>query len=499
MFIYGYCPLLLTCSAILTSLSSLAEEVRPGVFRTPDERFENLPDYPFAPHYLEVDGKGGKLRVHYVDEGPRDGDVVVFLHGNPTWSYLWRKIIPPTVDAGYRVIALDMVGEGKSDKPSEMSDYTVARHVEWMRQAIVDELDLRDITLVMHDWGGIIGLRVVAAHPDRFARLVVSNAGLPARDPSEPLPDPIPEPSGFLGMFQKMVRNNPNWPLWENIQQYSLVTLPQDVIDAYHAPYPDAKYLAAPRQYTQMLPTTPDNPQLPDNWEAWKTLRKFEGPTLGLFGAKDPVTGGRGPAAIEDIPGSAGQPHISLANAGHFLQEDDPEGFVDALIPWLNDTASVLPMKLATLMADDIPVAHTPEGYWKTMPPPVLEGCGEPLVEGAVDMRGLWKVVESKLNGEPSKMMIGGVQRIEQCGNRVVITAGGVTHDMRCDGTYENGVNDIGEPSTGGRKISVAASFEDGVHILRPKGMNITVERERDGDDLLWRYGPFSLRLVRIE
>ncbi len=157
------------------------------------------------------------------------------------------------------------------------------------------------------------------------------------------------------------------------------------------------------------------------------------------------------------------------------------------------------PSKKATLMADDIPVAHTPEGYWKTMPPPVLAGCSEPLVEGAPDMRGLWKVVESTLNGEASQRMLGGVQRIEQCGNRVGVTAGGVTHDMRCDGTYENGVNDIGEPSTRGRKISVAASFENGVHVLRPKGLTITVERELDGEDLIWRYGPFTLRLERVE
>ena len=152
------------------------------------------------------------------------------------------------------------------------------------------------------------------------------------------------------------------------------------------------------------------------------------------------------------------------------------------------------------IMADDIPVAHTPEGYWTTMPPPVLEGCNEPLVEGAPDMRGMWKVVDSKMNGEPSKMMLGGVQRIEQCGNRVVVTGGGVTHDMRCDGTYENGVNDIGEPSSGGRRIRVTATYENGVHILRPKGMPITVEREMDGDTLIWRYGPaMVLRLKRID
>lgn len=152
------------------------------------------------------------------------------------------------------------------------------------------------------------------------------------------------------------------------------------------------------------------------------------------------------------------------------------------------------------VMADDIPVAHTPEGYWKTMPPPILERCTEPIVEGAPDMRGLWKVVESTANGKPFPKMLGVVQRIEQCGNRVVVTAGGVTHDMRCDGTFENGVNDLGEPSTGGRRISVAASFENGVHVLRPKGMPITVEREMVDGDLIWRYGPTIVtRSVRID
>jgi hypothetical protein len=152
------------------------------------------------------------------------------------------------------------------------------------------------------------------------------------------------------------------------------------------------------------------------------------------------------------------------------------------------------------LTADDIPVAHTPIGYWQTMPPPVLSGCTEPLVAGAIDMRGFWKVVEAKANGTPTEQMLGGTQRIEQCGNRVVITGGGVTHDMRADGTYENGVNDIGEPSTQGRPISVAASFENGVHILRPKGAPFTVERELEDGDLIWRYGPvMTLRLERIE
>ena len=152
-----------------------------------------------------------------------------------------------------------------------------------------------------------------------------------------------------------------------------------------------------------------------------------------------------------------------------------------------------------TVLADDIPIAHTPPGYWQTMPPPVLAECTEPLASDAIDMRGLWQVVEAKANGEPTEQMMNSITRIEQCGNRVVITGGGVVHDMRADGTYENGVNDIGEPSTGGRPISVAASFENGVHILRPKGMPITVERELRDGFLIWRYGPvMELRMEKI-
>jgi len=488
----------LLCVSVLT-VSAQGGEIRPGVYRTPDDRFENLPDYPFDPHYVEVDGKGGKLRVHYVDEGPRDGNVVVFLHGNPTWSYDWRKIIPPTAEAGNRVIALDMVGLGRSDKPNEMADYSVAKHVEWMRQAMIDELDLRDITLVGHDWGGIIGPRIVALHPNRFSRLVISNSGLPSRDPAEPLPDPVPEATGLLGGFQKMVRNNPNWDLWNTIQMYTPAKLPQGVIDAFHAPFPDSSYLHGPRQYTQMLPTRVDNPQLPDNFVAWKTLRRFTGPTLKIFGAKDMVTAGSGGSVFDAIPGAAGQPHVVLAEGGHFLQEDDPKGYVAALIPWLKETASTVPDRTASLTADDIPVAITPNTYARGMVAPVLEGCDEPLVDGAVDMRGTWKVVECTLNGKPSDRMIGVVQRIEQCGDRVVISTSGITHDMRCDGTYENGVNDMGEQAAGGRLISVSAAFEDGVHILRPKGMPITVEREIVDGDLIWRYAVFNTRSERVE
>jgi len=488
----------LTAVALLSiGTLALAEEVRPGVFRTPDERFENLPDYPFEPNYVEVDGKGGKLRVHYVDVGPRDGKVVVFLHGNPTWSYEWRNIIPPTARAGYRVIALDMVGLGRSDKPNAMEDYSVANHVEWMRQAMIDELNLRDITLVGHDWGGIIGPRIVALHPNRFSRLVFSNSGLPSRDPAEPLPDPIPEATGFLGTFQKMVKNDPDWALWDAVQQFTPAKLSQAEIDAFHAPFPDSSYLHGPRQFTQMLPTRVDNPQLPDNFVAWKTLHRFTGPTLTIFGAKDPASGGGG-RGYHSIPGAAGQPHVVLAEGGHFLQEDDPEGYIAALIPWLKETDSAVPDRTAALTADDIPVGITTHTYDVDLEHGILDGCTEPLAEGVVDIRGTWEVYESTQNGKPTQAMVGTQNRIEQCGDRIVISSGPIIHDMRADGTYENGVNDLSEPSLA-RLISVSATWENGVHVLRPKGLPIRVERELDGDTLIWRYGPISTRLKRVD
>jgi len=472
------------CLLMLSLMNVQAEEIRPGVFRTPDARFENLLDYPFEPHYVEVDGKGGKLRVHYVDEGPRDGNVVVFLHGNPTWSYEWREIIPPTAAAGNRVLAFDMVGFGRSDKPNEMADYSVAKHVEWMRQAMIDELDLRDITIVGHDWGGIIGPRIVALHPDRFSRMVISNSGLAARDPEEPLPDPIPEAKGFLATFQKMVKNNPNWPLWDSIQAFTPTKLPQGVIDAYRAPFPDSSYLHGPRQYTQMLPTRADNPQLPDNFVALKTLRNFTGPTLKIFGAKDQVTAASGGRIYDSIPGSTGQPHVVLAEGGHFLQEDDPQGFLDAFIPWLKATAGTVPKKTASLTADDIPVAHSPEGGFTEMPGAILAGCNEPIVDGAPDMRGIWEVYDVNINDKPSQMSMGRIERIEQCGNRVVVTTAGLIHDMRCDDTYENGVHDV----QNGLPLTVKSSFKDGVHIIHPKDfMDYTeITRSVEGEDLIW-------------
>lgn len=308
------------------------------VLQTPDECFANLPGYPFEPHYAEIpDLEGGALRMHYVDEGPREAPPVVFIHGNPSWSYLWRKMIPPVAAAGYRAIAVDLIGLGRSDKPTRMEDFTVARHVEWTRSALIDVLDLHDITLVLHDWGGIVGLRTLHHHPDRVARVCLTNTGLFLRDPSEPMPEKI-EPSGPFAAFQKMVRDTPDWPHWEMLGMLCVTAPPAEIAAAYRAPYPSSEYLCGNRQFTQMLVTTPDNPQLPANWEAWQTLKQFDRPMLTLFSDRDVVTKGGDERFIAEVPGCQGQPHAILEGGGHFLQEDLPEEWLAHFMPWLEAT-----------------------------------------------------------------------------------------------------------------------------------------------------------------
>jgi len=466
---------------------SIADEVRPGVLRTPDSRFENLPGFDFEPHYADIDG----YRVHYLDEGPRDGEVILMIHGEPSWSYLYRKMIPVLTAAGYRTIVPDLIGFGRSDKPISMDVHTYKFHVDAMT-ALVDKLAIQDVTFFGQDWGGLIGLRVVAENEAWFARVVIANTGLPVGRDGD-----ITESSAFMqwkAINQAMIDAGdiPTGTLISrNVQDSSVKA-------AYDAPFPDATYKAGPLIMPQRVPVTKDHPGSAANEAAWKVFRRWEKPFLTAFSDGDPVSAGGERVFQDSVPGAQGQSHVTIEGAGHFLQEQKGKELAGVIVKFMQDNP--LPVRTATLSADDIPVVHTPPGYWKTMPPAVLTQCNEPLVEGAPDMRGLWKVVEAKANGQPVDQMMGGVQRIEQCGNRVIVAGGGVTHDMRADGTYENGVNDIGEPSTEGRAISVAAFFENGVHVLRPKGVNITVEREMRDGDLIWRYGPvMSLRLERVD
>lgn len=280
------------------------------ILRTPDECFTDLPGYPFAPNYAEI---GDGLRVHYVDEGPRDAAPVLLLHGEPSWSYLYRRMIPPLVAAGHRVVAPDLVGFGRSDKPAAMEDYTYARHVEWMRQLVFDHLDLRGITFFGQDWGGLIGLRLVAADPDRYARVVVGNTGLPTGDGR------VSE--AFLN-WQRFSQTAEQFPVGAIVNGGCTTDLPADVIAAYDAPFPDDSYKAGARIFPSLVPTSPDNPASADNRAAWDVLRAFDRPWLTAFSDADPITGGGHKVFQEQIPGAAGQPHTTIAGGGHFLQED---------------------------------------------------------------------------------------------------------------------------------------------------------------------------------
>ena len=306
------------------------------ILSTPIGVTAGLADYPFASHWAAVpDGEGSTLRVHYVDEGPRGGLPVVFLHGNPSWSYLWRKQVAAVAEAGFRAIAPDLVGLGLSDKPSELGDYSVARHVAWMRAALFDVLDLRGFVFVLHDWGGIIGLRILAEHPDRVAGVAISNTGLPERDPNEPLPPGPIEASGPFAAFQKMAREAPVWQPWTMLEAVMVTPVREEVRAGYRAPYPDPALTIGSRAFTQLLPTRPDNPMLADNWRAWQVLERFERPLVTLYSDKDIVAPTGWKSLVARVPGAKGQPHAVLEGGGHFLQEDIPEAYGRALVDWL--------------------------------------------------------------------------------------------------------------------------------------------------------------------
>jgi haloalkane dehalogenase len=297
------------------------------VLRTPDERFAHLPGFPYEPRYVQTsDG----LRVAVVDEGPRDGQVVLLLHGEPTWSYLYRKMVPGLVDAGLRVVVPDLVGFGRSDKPVEEADYTYARHVEWMRSALFDALDLRDVVLFCQDWGGLIGLRLVAEHPDRFRAVCASNTGLP--DGSVRLGEAWQQ-------FRAFVDATPDLPIGFLVTSGCLHGLPDDVAAAYEAPFPDVRSKAGPRTFPGLIPQTEDDPATPDQRRAWEVLERFDKPFLCAFADSDPITAGADRHLLSRIPGTQGQPHTTVTSASHFVQEDAGEQLVEILVPWIRGLA----------------------------------------------------------------------------------------------------------------------------------------------------------------
>ena len=296
------------------------------VLRTPDSRFENLPGYAFAAHYLSVDdGEGRQLRVHYLDEGPADAPPVLLLHGEPSWSYLYRKMIPILVAAGHRVIAPDLVGFGRSDKPSKRSDYTYQRHVDWM-QAVLEQLNLQHITLVCQDWGGLIGLRLVAENPQRFARVVAANTMLPTGDHN---------PGDAFKSWQDYSQKVPEFPAGAIINRATTTELPQAVIDAYDAPYPDESYKEGARQFPLLVPITSTDPAAEKNRAAWAVLMKWDKPFLTAFSDSDPITAGGDKVMQKLIPGTQGQAHTTIVNGGHFLQEDQGEVLAEVVVSFI--------------------------------------------------------------------------------------------------------------------------------------------------------------------
>ena len=299
--------------------------------RTPDDRFTALPDFAYPPHYAQVpNGAGDTLRMAWVEDGPADGEPVLLLHGEPSWSFLYRTMIPVLAGAGLRAIAPDLVGFGRSDKPAEPADHSYARHVEWVRALAFDVLDLRHVTLVGQDWGGLVGLRLVAEHPDRFVRIVAANTGLPTGD--HPMPD-------IWHAFRQAVRTSETLDVGRFVQAGCRRPMADEVRAAYDAPFPDESYKAGPRAMPDLVPTAPDDPASDANRAAWAKLSTSGLPALIAFSDGDPITGAMAPILQSLLPGAAGREHPVIKDAGHFLQEDAGVDLAEHVVAFVRQTS----------------------------------------------------------------------------------------------------------------------------------------------------------------
>ncbi|MDO8297281.1 MAG: haloalkane dehalogenase [Caulobacter sp.] len=297
------------------------------VLRTPDDRFADLPDFPYRPHYETIaDASGAELRVGYIDEGPRDAAPVLLMHGEPSWSYLYRGIIAPLKDR-HRVVAPDLIGFGRSDKPAATTDYSYEKHVAWMSAWLL-AMDLKDITLFCQDWGGLIGLRLVAAFPERFARVIVANTGLPTGSGMS---------DGFKAWLT-MSQTIPVFPAGMIVNMGSLRELAPEEIAAYDAPYPDESYKAGARIFPTFVPVTPEHPSVDENKAAWQVLERFDKPFLTAFSDGDPVSKGGDVPFQQRVPGAKGQPHTIIEGGGHFLQEDRPAQIAALIDSFISET-----------------------------------------------------------------------------------------------------------------------------------------------------------------
>ncbi len=296
-----------------------------AVLRTPEDRFSALPDYNFQPHHIEVQSDAGPLRMHYVDEGPRDGPVVIMLHGEPTWSYLYRKMIPPLANAGFRALAPDFIGFGKSDKLTDRAAYSYLAHVTWMKEWL-DQLALTDITFFGQDWGGLIGLRLVAENPDRFARVMIGNTALPTghHDLGE-----------AFKQWRQFSQSSPEFNIGGIVSRGTVRGLSDAEVAAYDAPFPDESHKAGARAFPMLVPASPDDPAAHAQLAAWESLSRFEKPFLTCFSDKDMIMRGGEAIFQKKVPGASGQSHFITENAAHFLQEDAGEFLAEKLIDFV--------------------------------------------------------------------------------------------------------------------------------------------------------------------
>jgi len=293
------------------------------LLRTPDAAFDAVADFPYQPRYATLaDG----TRMAYVESGPGDGEPVVLLHGEPTWSYLYRAVIPVLAGAGLRAIAPDLVGFGRSDKPVAVEDHSYARHVDWTRELLFDALDLRRVTIVGHDWGGLIGLRIATENAGRIARVVATNTGLPTGD--QTMPD-------VWLRFRESVRRAPVLDVARLVRSGCLVPPAASVEAAYDAPFPDESFKAAPRAMPNLVPTTPDDPASDANRTAWQRLSTWDKPFLVAFSDSDPITGGMAPVLARIVPGARS---VTIPGAGHFLQEDAGPRLAEEVVRFIADT-----------------------------------------------------------------------------------------------------------------------------------------------------------------
>lgn len=300
------------------------------VLRTPDERFAALPGFPFPARYVHVPAtsEGGTLRMHYLDEGPSDAEVVLLVHGEPSWCYLYRKIIPVLVAAGLRTVAIDLMGFGRSDKPALRSDYTYEAHVDWVWAAI-EAIGLTDMTLVGQDWGGLIGLRLVGEHPARFARVVAANTFLPTGDTN---------PGDAFSAWQRYSQAAPELRCGRIVAGGCVSQLAPEVVAACDAPFPDDRYKQGARQFPMLVPTRPDDPASEPNRRAWASLRRYRRPFLCAFSDSDAITRGADSVLRSQVPGAGGQPHTTITGAGHFLQEDQGERLAQVIASFVAAT-----------------------------------------------------------------------------------------------------------------------------------------------------------------